>query len=160
MNFLFQTILIGIGATIFMDVYSLVLNIFGIKTLDYRFVGRWIGHFFNGKFCHAAIIKTTPVRYEQFIGWTAHYMIGITFAFALVLIFGEQWLQSPNLAPALIIGIVSIVFPLFLMQPAFGLGFASSKLPNPLKARLMSLATHTVFGFGLFLSARLLCMAF
>jgi hypothetical protein len=39
------------------------------------------------------------------------------------------------------------------MQPALGLGVASSKTPNPQQARLKSLATHTVFGIGLYLAA-------
>ena len=43
-----------------------------------------------------------------------------------------------------------------VMQPALGLGVASSKVPNPAGARLKSVATHTVFGLGLYLSALLL----
>jgi hypothetical protein len=42
------------------------------------------------------------------------------------------------------------------MQPAFGLGVAASKTPNPNKARLKSLMTHTVFGVGLYVWAYLL----
>jgi hypothetical protein len=46
-----------------------------------------------------------------------------------------------------------VVFPLFIMQPSFGLGIAASRTPNPMQARLKSLATHTVFGAGLYLCA-------
>lgn len=42
-----------------------------------------------------------------------------------------------------------MIFPYFLMQPAFGLDFAASKTPKPMQARLKSLMTHTVFGVGL-----------
>jgi hypothetical protein len=42
------------------------------------------------------------------------------------------------------------------MQPAFGLGVAASKTPNPNKARLKSLVTHSVFGVGLYIWAVLL----
>jgi hypothetical protein len=42
------------------------------------------------------------------------------------------------------------------MQPAMGFGVASSKVPRPHIARLRSVVTHTVYGFGLYLSARLL----
>jgi hypothetical protein len=45
------------------------------------------------------------------------------------------------------------VFPLFVMQPALGLGVAASKAPKPTRARLKSLTTHTVFGLGLYMSA-------
>jgi hypothetical protein len=39
------------------------------------------------------------------------------------------------------------------MQPAFGLGVAASKAASPTQARLKSLATHSVFGIGLYLCA-------
>jgi len=55
--------------------------------------------------------------------------------------------------PALVYGVVTIVFPFFIMQPSLGLGVAASKTPKPSRARLKSLATHTVFGLGLYLSA-------
>jgi hypothetical protein len=42
------------------------------------------------------------------------------------------------------------------MQPSFGLGVAASKTPNPNRARLKSLMTHTVFGVGLYIWALLL----
>lgn len=35
--------------------------------------------------------------------------------------------------------------PFFVMQPALGLGIAASRTPNPVQARIKSLATHTVF---------------
>lgn len=46
-------------------------------------------------------------------------------------------------------GIATVAVPFFTMQPAFGLGIAASKAPNPTAARLTSLGTHTVFGVGL-----------
>ena len=46
-----------------------------------------------------------------------------------------------------------MVFPFFIMQPAFGLGVASSKTPNPTGARLKSLMRHIVFGVGLYVCA-------
>jgi hypothetical protein len=42
------------------------------------------------------------------------------------------------------------------MQPAFGFGIASSKLPNPNLLRLKSLGTHLIYGLGLYVSAILL----
>ncbi|MBZ9630455.1 DUF2938 domain-containing protein [Salegentibacter sp. LM13S] len=153
MSSITQTILIGIGATLSMDMYALILKLFGIKSLDYRFVGRWIGNFPKGKFFHNKIMDSPPIAYEQALGWIAHFFIGIAFAFLLVLIFGKEWLETPTIFPALIIGIITILAPFFLMQPAFGFGIAGSNLPDPNKARLMSLITHCVFGIGLYLSA-------
>ncbi|MCE9499190.1 MAG: DUF2938 domain-containing protein, partial [Leptospira sp.] len=55
--------------------------------------------------------------------------------------------------PALFIGIGTVVAPYFILQPGLGAGIASSKTPTPNLNRIKSLGTHTVFGFGLYLSA-------
>jgi hypothetical protein len=47
---------------------------------------------------------------------------------------------------------VTVVAPLFVLQPALGAGIASSKTPRPVFGVLKSLVTHTVFGIGLFLA--------
>jgi hypothetical protein len=51
------------------------------------------------------------------------------------------------------VGLVTIAGPWFVMQPAMGAGFAGSRTPNPGATRLRNLATHTVYGIGLYLTA-------
>ncbi len=153
MNTIIKIIVIGIGATVTMDIYSFILKQFNINGLDYKFLGRWIGHLFKGKFFHNKIFNSSIIRYELIIGQTAHYLIGITFSFLLVYIFGKKWLDFPTISPAISIGLVTIVAPFFIMQPAFGFGVAGSNLPDPNKARLMSLIIHCIYGFGLFITA-------
>lgn len=128
----------------------------GIKSLDYRFIGRWIGHFANGKFVHNNIMKTTAIQNELLIGWTVHYLIGISFSFLLVIVLGKGWLVEPLFVPAIIIGLATVVFPLFIMQPALGFGIASINLPNPIVRVLKSIVTHLVYGGGLFLTGLLI----
>jgi hypothetical protein len=70
-----------------------------------------------------------------------------------VTLASADWLARPTVLPAVLYGIVTVAFPFFIMQPSFGLGVASSRAPNPGHARLKSLATHTVFGLGLYVSA-------
>lgn len=156
MSTVIKIIIIGVGATFTMDIWAYILRLFNIKSLDYRFVGRWIGSLTKGKFTHNKIFNTAPFPYELIIGWITHYLIGITFMFLLVWIYGKDWLESPTLKPAVIIGLVTIIAPLFLMQPSFGFGIAGSKLPDPNIARFKSLTTHFVYGFGIYLSA--LCL--
>jgi hypothetical protein len=72
-------------------------------------------------------------------------------AVGLVVLTSGEWLARPTLGVALPYGIATVVFPFFLLQPSLGLGVASSRAPNPTQARLKSLATHTVFGIGLYL---------
>jgi hypothetical protein len=52
-----------------------------------------------------------------------------------------------------------VAAPLFVMQPAMGMGIAASKTPNPATARLRSLVVHAAFGVGLYVSALLLATA-
>jgi hypothetical protein len=151
-----KTLLIGIGATLTIDIWASFLKLFKIKSLDYKYVGRWIGNFPKGKYFHNKIQDTPPIPHELIIGWTVHYLIGITFAFILVAVYGISWLDKPSILPAIIIGIITAAGPFFIMQPAFGFGIASSKLANPNLLRLKSLGTHLIYGIGLYLSAILL----
>ena len=152
-EFAFRTVLIGAGATLAMDLWALLLRQFGIPSLNFAFLGRWIGHLPKKQWMHRSIAKAAPVRGELVMGWFAHYAIGVTFAALLLSTFGLRWARSPSLLPALLIGIVTVVSPLFILQPALGAGIASSKTPAPVFNSLKSLATHTVFGFGLYLAA-------
>jgi hypothetical protein len=70
-----------------------------------------------------------------------------------VRIAASEWLAQPTLAPALMFGIATVVFPFFILQPSIGLGVASSRTATPSRARVKSLATHTIFGIGLYLCA-------
>src|SRR3546814_6383257 len=66
---------------------------------------------------------------------------------------GVAWARQPTLLPCLGLGLLTVLFPYFVMQPALGAGIAGSKTPNPAQARIRSLATHAVFGVGLYLAA-------
>jgi len=148
-----RTVLIGGGATMMMDIWAAVLRQFGVRSLNFAFLGRWIGHLPEGRFIHESIAKASPVRGELLLGWGAHYAIGITFAALLISTFGLGWARSPSLFPALLIGIVTVAAPLLILQPALGAGIASSKTPTPLFNCMKSVVTHTVYGFGLYLAA-------
>jgi len=87
------------------------------------------------------------------LGWFTHYAIGIAFAGLLVGLCGIGWASNPSLLPAVLVGMSTVVAPLFVMQPAMGSGFAASKTPTPLKNCVRSVVNHTVFGLGLYLSA-------
>jgi hypothetical protein len=152
-EFALRTILIGVGATMVMDAWALFLRRFGIPSLNFAFLGRWIGHLHQGHWMHESIARATPVRGELLIGWCAHYSIGIAFAALLLSTFGLEWARSPSLLPALFIGIVTVLAPLLILQPAMGAGIASSKTPTRVFTSIKSLVTHTVYGFGLYLAA-------
>lgn len=108
---------------------------------------------FRGRFAHAHIGKTEPVRYEALLGWAIHYATGVAFAALLAILAPAEWVTTPTPGLALAVGLGTVAAPFLLMQPAFGFGFAASKLPNRNAARLRSIMTHLVFGFGLYLAA-------
>jgi hypothetical protein len=147
--------LIGIGATAVMDIWLMFLKRIGVQTLNFAFIGRWIGHLLRGRFAHVSIGKTQPISGELMLGWLTHYAIGIAFAGLLVAIYGISWTRAPSLVPAVLVGMSTVVAPLFVMQPAMGSGFAASKTPTPLKNCIRSVVNHTIFGLGLYLSAAL-----
>lgn len=144
--------LIGLGATLTFDLWGLLLkHAFQIMPSDLCLVGRWIRTMPEGIFWHSNI-RTAPQRSgECMVGWTAHYLIGIAFASTFVVIVGDNWLHQPSLLPAALFGVVTVLAPFLIMHPAFGLGFAAAKAPNPVQARVRSLLNHTAFGFGLYL---------
>jgi hypothetical protein len=153
-EFIGRTLIIGAGATLAMDAWAAVLRRFGVPSLNFAYLGRWVGHLPDGRFFHESIAKAPPVRGERLLGWCAHYSIGITFAALMLAVFSLEWARSPTLLPALFLGIVTVVAPLFVLQPALGAGIASSKTPTPVFNTAKSFVTHLVFGFGLFLTAR------
>ncbi|WP_109315097.1 DUF2938 domain-containing protein [Pseudovibrio ascidiaceicola] len=157
-SLLINAILLGIGATIFMDLVAWVrLRFFAIPSLDYRLVGRWLLSMLRGQFQHQNIMHSSPQPFERSTGWVAHYVIGAAFAFFLLAVTGPTWLQNPTILMPLIIGLLSVGFPFFFMQPAFGFGIAASKTPAPTIARTRSLIAHLSFGVGLYLTG--LCLS-
>lgn len=152
-NYVLCALLIGTGATAVMDMWSIVRKrLLGIPALDYALVGRWFVYLTRGRFRHDPIAASPPVRGERSIGWAAHYLIGIAFAGLLLAVWGFDWIRHPTLGPALLVGVGSVVAPFLVMQPGMGAGIAASRTPRPAVARLQSLATHGVFGLGLYIA--------
>lgn len=148
-----RVVLVGVGATLVLDAWFAFLRTFGVQTLDFALLGRWVGHTFKGSFFQPSLREASPVSGERALGWITHYAVGIVFAALLFGFMGNAWSQSPSLLPAVVLGVLTAAFPLFVMQPAMGAGFAASKTPTPLKNCLRSIVNHTIFGMGLYVSA-------
>ncbi len=154
MALILPALAIGVGATVVLDLWNLFLaRALNMPGPNWGMVGRWVGHFPKGRFVHQNIAKATPIAGEQALGWLAHYLVGIAFAILLLLTQDPQWPLQPTLAPALIVGVLTVAAPFFLLQPCMGAGVAASKTPKPNVARLRSLIGHSVFGLGLYGSA-------
>jgi hypothetical protein len=150
-DYLVLAVLIGAGATAVMDVWGILRKrLFGIPLTNYGLVGRWLAYLPRGRFRHDPIAASPPVPGERWIGWGAHYLIGIGFAAVLLAIWSIDWARDPTLGPALIVGIGTVAAPFLVMQPGMGAGIAASRTPRPSAARLQSLITHAIFGVGLY----------
>lgn len=149
-----RALLIGIGATMLFDVWQLLLKVLKVPTLNFAYLGRWVGHGLRGQWTHTAIAKAAPVPRELALGWVAHYAIGVVFAALLLGVFGLDWAHDPSVLPALGFGALTVAAPLFVMQPAMGAGFASTKTPTPIRNVLKSVINHAVFGVALYATAQ------
>lgn len=149
-----KTILVGIGATFAIDIFTFIVSLFGSNPQGILFVGRWLAYLPKGIFFHKNIIETPSIANELIIGRIAHYSIGIVFAFLLLAMFGKKWLTKPTLVPALAIAFITFVFPIFILQPALGFGIAFSNRPEQGQLIMKSLLIHLVYGFGLYISTK------
>lgn len=153
-EFIVRALLIGAGATIILDGWALLsARAYGTPAPRWDLVGRWIASMPRGRFVQESLGQTPPVRGELAIGWLVHYAVGIVYAALLLWIWGLDWARRPTLAPAIILGLLTLAAPFLIMQPGMGAGIAASKTPDPNGARLRSAINHTVFGLGLYVSA-------
>ncbi len=151
MDYLVYALVTGIGATVLMDLWSIVRKrAFDVPLPNYGLVGRWFAHLGRGQLRHESIAASPPVPGERVIGWIAHYVIGVAFAGLLLAVWGLAWLRHPTIGPALLVGIGTVAAPFLVLQPGMGAGVAASRTPRPAAARLQSLITHTIFGLGLY----------
>jgi hypothetical protein len=152
LQFDLYVVLIGVGATLVMDAWGLLLRQFNVPAPNYALVGRWLGHIAKGRWFHVSIQKAESMYGETMLGWFGHYAIGVLFAALLVAVSGAGWIRSPSFISAVAVGVATVVVPLFILQPAMGAGVLSHKTASPLHNVIKSVANHLVFGSGLYLA--------
>ena len=141
----------GVFATVVIDLWVLVLKHgFKQQTTDWGMAGRWFANLPRGHFIHNPISKTPAVKNERAIGWTVHYIVGITYAWMYLAIVNQFLKTQPTLTSATVFGIATVVAPWFIMQPGFGMGIMGRFAPNPNSKRLVSISVHGIFGVALY----------
>jgi len=141
----------GVGATLVIDLWAQLLRrVAGIGSTDWALVGRWVAGLAHGRLQLRAADLAQRERGDSLRGWVTHYAVGIAYALiylALVSAFGS----SVSLSSALLFGGITVLAPWLILQPALGKGLFASTAAKPFRTRLLNLATHLLFGAGLFL---------
>lgn len=147
----FKIILLGIFATVIIDIWTVFSNrVLTFPRTNWAMVGRWLGHIPNGILIHNPVSSAPRIKYESVIGWLFHYFIGIVYA-ALYAVFVVWVLENkPTLLSAWAFGLVTILSPWFILQPSLGLGICAIKAPKPNMVRLQNFSIHSIFGLALF----------
>lgn len=151
MNILIQTLVMGVFATIAIDIWSYFSNrVLKFPRTNWAMVGRWLGHLPSGQIIHRPISSAAPINNELLLGWVFHYLIGIAYAAIYVAFVFIALQETPTLLSAWVFGLVTVLSPWFILQPSLGLGVAASKAPKPNLARAQNLIIHSIFGVGLY----------
>jgi len=148
---------LGVLATLGMDLWSLVAkHMLRLPTADWAMAGRWFGHIARGVVRHDSIHAAAPIPHERLVGWIGHYVTGVVYGLAYVVIVSGLLQSEPTLASALAFGVVTLVAPWLIMQPAMGAGAFASRTPQPGLIRLVNVSMHVVFGASLYVGSLLL----
>jgi hypothetical protein len=151
-----RAFVMGITATAAIDLWATFANrVLGWPRTDWGLVGRWIGHMRDGQFAHASIGSSPPIVHEPILGWVFHYVVGCLYAALYLMFVSAAQVGQPTLVSAVLFGLVTILSPWLIMQPALGLGICASKSPRANLVRLQNVIIHTTFGLALYYSYRL-----
>lgn len=157
LNLILIGAVIGIGGTIAMDLWALVLNkVFRQPRANWGNVGRWFYHLPKGKFAHQSIAAAPSYHNEVQLGWFMHYLIGAIYGVLVALIGGAAWVAAPKFGIPLSVGLITVGAGWFILQPGLGLGVAASKTLNPNKVRMLNVIAHAIFAIGMYVTALLL----
>jgi len=149
----FRIVVMGFTATVAIDLWATFANrVLGWPRTNWGLVGRWIGHMRDGQFTHVSIGSSPTIARESVLGWVFHYVVGCGYAALYLMYVNAAQMGQPTLKSAVLFGLVTLLSPWFLMQPALGLGIFASKAPRANLVRLQNLIIHTIFGLTLFYS--------
>jgi hypothetical protein len=148
-----RVLVMGITATVAIDLWATFANrVLGWPRTNWGMVGRWIGHMRHGQFMHISIGSSPPIVHESILGWAFHYAVGCIYATPYLMYVSTAQMGQPTLVSAVLFGLVTLLSPWLLMQPALGLGIFASKAPRSNLVRLQNLIIHTIFGLTLYYS--------
>ncbi len=114
-DILWRGALIGIGGTVLMDLWAILLHkLLGHDLPNWAPVGRWFWHLPKGRVFHDSIAEAEPFANELALGWIGHYAVGILYGVLLAAFMGSGRLAAPTFLPAFVWGILTVAAGWFL----------------------------------------------
>lgn len=148
-------VLTGVVATLSMDVLTGIATRLGVLApLPPQLVGRWFASVAQGRPIHADIAQAPRLVYELPLALGGHYAIGITLACFFLWLTARVELPASSPRVAVGYGLATCCLAWLLMFPAMGYGFFGIHGPEGTHLFRTSLATHTLYGLGLWLGVR------
>lgn len=147
----------GVVATVTMDAAMVAAaaiggdQAFASERVDPAVIGRWGGGLLRGRLRHVDASRETPSTLDVPLGLMTHYLTGIALT--------EAFLAMPvrrSFRAAIVYGIATSVFPLFVLFPALGYGPLGLRSGEAARLARIMLLGHAAFGAGIGLGSLLL----
>ena len=136
-----------------MDITELQMSKIGIGSgVKGAYIGRWFHAILSGIFIHQDISKTKPIKNEERIGQLFHFIIGggaVALLYPVFLIIIGLEASTNHLILGSVFGLLTSIFPWFILMPSFGWGLFGSKTPFESKPIISPLISHVPFGLGI-----------
>jgi len=148
---LLEMILMGVVATLFMDMLAIILGKSKIihPPVKSHVVGRWALYTLKGKFIHKDINAAPALNNEKSAALVSHYVIGIVLAGIYLFLELKVPAIRDQLWMPLVFGLATVLLPWLWLYPSIGLGLLARKTPKRTPYIFTSLVNHTAFGLGL-----------
>jgi len=143
----------GIIGSLLMDITEHQISKFGISSgVKGKYIGRWFHGLLCGVFKHQDISKTKAIKNEERIGQLFHFIIGggaVALLYPVFLNVVGLELSSNHLILGSMFGLLTSLFPWFILMPSFGWGLFGSKSQFESSPIIAPLISHIPFGFGI-----------
>jgi len=146
----------GLVGSIFMDVIEEIMSKVGIQSgVKATHIGRWAHGLSKGKFYYSDIDKVAPVNNELKIAFVFHYLVGgglVALGYPVLLYFYNIFSLSLPIPLAVVYGLLTCVFPWFILMPSIGKGMAGNQMPAQAMPIIAPVISHLAYGLGLWLT--------
>ncbi|MBT4088975.1 MAG: DUF2938 family protein [Deltaproteobacteria bacterium] len=146
-----EMVLMGVFSTFVMDLGYVFIKLTKIvePSMQPYHLGRWLLSMLQGTFMHADIGAVEAFGIEKPVALIAHYLTGIILVNAFLWLKKNTKVFSGSIFMGILFGLVTVVFPWFVMYPAMGFGFLGLDGPGNSNNVLFGLLNHSFFGIGI-----------